>query len=92
MSESLQQQRDDFAAQASERYDALISWMIDQWPQQSDPLVLADFVAGKREMGLLLGAKLNANGEYGRPGAEVGEKTKEVHTGQYLPITPAPWP
>jgi len=91
MSDSTQQQVDEFADQATERYDAFIHWMINNWPQPSDPLSIDDFTAGKREMGLLLGAKLHANSDHGRL-PDIGASKDEGQSDQYLPVTPAPWP
>ncbi|MES2832727.1 MAG: hypothetical protein V4695_12120 [Pseudomonadota bacterium] len=83
---------DRFATEALERYEAFTSWMISQWPQHSDPLTNADFSAGRREMDLLLGAKLHASGEHGQPAANVSATGGENDANQYLPVTPAPWP
>jgi len=86
-----QNQVNAFATEAVHRYDAFIAWMIDHWPQQSDPLTLADFTAGKREMGLLLGAKLHADTD-ATAQSNYPATHAEVDDGQYRPVTPAPWP
>jgi len=92
MSSNNQDQVNVFAAQATERYDAFIAWMTGHWPQQSDPLTPADFGAGRREMDLLLGAKLHAGGDHGQPTENVAATDEKSDSNQYLPVTPAPWP
>lgn len=92
MSENNYNPYDVFATQATEKYDEFIAWMIQHWPQRSDPLSTADFSAGKREMNLLLGAKLHAAGDSGQPIADVAATNDRDNAEQYLPVTPAPWP
>ena len=93
MSTNTEEQLNEFSVQATERYDTFIAWMINHWPQQSDRLTVADFSAGKREMGLLLGAKLHVSrGDNSAPLSDIAVTEGESDSKQYLPVTPAPWP
>ena len=80
-----------YKEEAMNKYDAFMAWMIDHWPQRGDPLSTSDFSAGKRELDLLLGAKLHAHIE-GRGELIDARKGHGDDDGQYRPVTPAPWP
>lgn len=56
------------------------------WPEKNQPLLPEDFIASRREIGLLLGARLHPEGSEnnGPSPAEGGE--------QYVNVAPAPWP
>lgn len=77
---------DQFAAEFNQRFDALIDWARANWPEKNQPLVADDFSASRREITLLLGARLHAGAPYnaGPTPTEGGE--------QYVNVAPAPWP
>lgn len=75
-----------FADEFNQRFEALIEWAKVHWPEKNQPLVPEDFSASRREIALLLGARLNAGMPYnaGPTPSDGGE--------QYVSVAPAPWP
>jgi hypothetical protein len=77
---------EQFAVEFNQRFEALISWANANWPEKNQPLVPEDFGASRREIALLLGARLFAGKPYnaGPDPSDGGE--------QYISVSPAPWP
>jgi hypothetical protein len=77
------EQVDIFRNELMRRFDELVHWAVDNWPDQSRPLTAVDFVE-MREKIAVAGAK---------PG-EAEEQDLEPSEGgpQYRQVTPAPWP
>ena len=77
---------DQFAAEFQRRFDALINWAHQHWPDKNQPLQAEDFSASRREVALLLGARLRTQPtpDANLPPAAGGE--------QYVSVAPAPWP
>ncbi|MBC7414656.1 MAG: hypothetical protein H7327_06950 [Herminiimonas sp.] len=90
------QEADQYAADVVEHFDAFVHWAIAHWPNPHTPLVADDFSAGRREISVLLGTRLDA--------AEDGTSTPRSDAGamspsessdpsaQYVNVNPAPWP
>ena len=77
---------DQFAAEFNRRFEALIEWAGQQWPEKNQPLSPEEFVASRREIALLLGARLHA-----QPPADSGPAPSDGGE-QYVNVAPAPWP
>lgn len=75
-----------FAAELTQRLDALIEWAIQHWPEKNQPLTAQDFLATQREIALLLGARLHA-----QPPSNAGPAPADGGA-QYVNVAPAPWP
>lgn len=73
--------REKYADELMRRYVELRRWAADNWPNAEQPLIASDFVAGDRELHLLLGSRLHVGNRIARPG-----------TGRYEDVTPMPWP
>ena len=77
---------DRFTEGFTERFDALISWTTENWPEKNQPLDAADFSTWRREVALLLGARLHAHAP-----AEAAPAPADGGA-QYINSAPAPWP
>ncbi len=77
---------EQFADEFNQRFEALIDWAKANWPEKNQPLVPEDFGASRREIALLLGARLFPGKAYnaGPDPSDGGE--------QYVNVAPAPWP
>lgn len=96
------QECDDYAVAVVEHFDAFVDWAISHWPDRQTPLVADDFHSGRREISALLGARLAAMRDGGRP--SVGKPSVDKPTTsspsvgpsdaseQYISVNPAPWP
>lgn len=80
-----------FATEVLQRYDAFRAWAIEHWPNPDDPLSSADFSAGRRELAVLLDARLDGRAADAAP-AVPPATGEDPDADQYLPVTPAPWP
>ena len=81
-----------YAAEVLQRYDAFRSWTIAHWPNAADPLSSADFSAGRQELSGLLDIRLNGKVNPPALSAAPAEDAGDPDAGQFLPVTPAPWP
>jgi hypothetical protein len=79
-------QRNQYAAELNERYEAFVRWATEHWPNHESPLMESDFAAARRELGLLCGARLGG----GDRTADTGGS--DDSSAQYLPVNPMPWP
>ncbi|GAA4014623.1 hypothetical protein [Actimicrobium antarcticum] len=81
-----QTERDQFAAEFNRRFEEFVSWANEHWPEKNQPLRPEDFGASRREIALLLGARLHAGSppDASALPSEGGE--------QYVNVNPAPWP
>ncbi len=80
------QECEDFATEFERRFETLIDWANQNWPDTNQPLRPEDFTASRREVGLLLGARLRT-----RPPADAGPAPADGGA-QYINVAPAPWP
>jgi hypothetical protein len=80
------QECETFAAEFQQRFEALIDWANQHWPDKNQPLRPEDFSASRREVGLLLGARLQT-----QPPTDAGPAPAEGGE-QYVNVAPAPWP
>jgi len=79
-------QRDQYAAELNERYEAFVRWTKENWPNQESPLMDSDFAAARRELSLMCGARLGG----GDRTADTGGSSDT--SAQYVPVNPMPWP
>jgi hypothetical protein len=77
-------ERDLYATELTQRFDALIDWAVQNWPNANQPLEASDFSASRRELSLLLGARLHQ----GNP----TQSPPHSQDTQYVNLNPAPWP
>lgn len=80
------QECEQFAAEFNQRFEALITWAGLHWPEKNQPLGPEDFTASRREVALLLGARLRA-----QPSPDAGPTPSDGGE-QYVNVAPAPWP
>ena len=81
-----------YATEVLRRYDEFRAWAIGHWPNPDDPLASGDFTAGRQELAVLLDARLDGRAATAPAPAGVGEAAADPDAGQFLPVTPAPWP
>lgn len=81
-----------YATEVIRRYDAFRAWAIGHWPNHDDPLSSADFSAGRQELAVLLDARLEGTVATPVVPEAVDGRADDPDAGQYLPVTPAPWP
>ncbi len=81
-----EQECEHFSTEFERRFEALIDWANLNWPDKNQPLRPEDFIASRREVGLLLGARLHT-----RPAADAGPAPADGGV-QYVNVAPAPWP
>lgn len=75
-----------FEAEMKQRFEALMTWAIENWPDRKHPLSRSDFDKARREIARL------AEG-----GPNIGERNAEIpepseNGPQYVNSNPAPWP
>ncbi|MGB6056442.1 MAG: hypothetical protein WBG17_14530 [Burkholderiaceae bacterium] len=75
---------EDFAAELTRRFEEMTQWAIAHWPYPNFPLMESDFAESRRELSAILGARLDAGNQGPPPGP--GD------SGQYVDVTPMPWP
>ncbi len=80
-----------YATEVLQRYDAFRSWAIEHWPNDDDPLSSGDFSAGRQELAVLLDARLDGKSR-GPALPDAPAAAGDPDAGQFLPVTPAPWP
>jgi hypothetical protein len=76
-------QCDQYAAEMARRFDEFTTWAIDHWPHSGQPLLPSDFDASRKELGAILGARLND---------DQGSSPSTAEEPQYVQVNPAPWP
>lgn len=74
---------DQYAAELNQRFEALVQWAIQNWPNTNYPLLMSDFAASRREIGTILGPKLGD----GDP-----ESSNSQLPSRSVNIAPMPWP
>lgn len=82
------EQIDDFRNDLVRRFDELVHWAIDNWPDRSRPLTAVDFIEMRNQM-TVMGAR---PGEAGHPESEPPKQEPSEGGPQYVQVTPAPWP
>lgn len=80
------EQSDQFANEMARRFEDLVKWATENWPDQDTPLLSADFSESRKEIGQILGPRLSE----GR--TDLPELPGEDDSAQYVQTTPAPWP
>lgn len=81
---------DKFAAELLQRFDAMTAWAITHWPRPDLPLMASDFEESRKELSVILGPKLEADGKTARAGAP--QDSGSADSGQYIDMNPMPWP
>ncbi|MBC7513621.1 MAG: hypothetical protein H7234_04205 [Herminiimonas sp.] len=81
-----------YATEVLRRYDEFRAWTIGNWPNHDDPLASGDFSAGRKELAVLLDARLDGVVARSPLPAAADGGTGDPDAGQFLPVTPAPWP
>ncbi|HEV7617659.1 MAG TPA: hypothetical protein VGO51_06100 [Burkholderiaceae bacterium] len=80
------EQYDKFADEMARRFEDFTQWAIDNWPNKDFPLLQSDFSESRKEIGHILGARLNESQE-APPPSPAAENSP-----QYINMNPAPWP
>lgn len=76
---------DQYAAELTERFEALTKWAIANWPNKKFPLLPSDFKQSRREISDIIGPKLG-EGDASAPESNTGDG------GQFRDMNPMPWP
>ncbi len=93
-----EEQQDPALQDALNRFEEFVDATIASWPREDTPLSRADFSAARYEILTLLNRTRDGRKDappVGRqnPAAAQGASGSDPETeGQYLPVTPAPWP
>lgn len=80
------EQCDRYATEMAHRFEDLVKWAIETWPNKDTPLLSSDFSESRKEIGLILGPRLSE----GR--TDLPEFPGDDDSAQYVQTTPAPWP
>jgi hypothetical protein len=80
------EQCDRFANEMAYRFEDLVKWAIENWPNKDTPLLSSDFSESRKEIAQILGPRLS-EGRTDLPGS-----SSEERFAQYVQTTPAPWP
>lgn len=81
-----------YVAATLDQFDAFVASAITAWPHEKSALSAADFRAARYELLKML------NERQARPAGESSSQDtasngrNDLDSGQYLPMTPAPWP
>lgn len=78
------QECDQYAAELTQRFEDLVKWATDNWPQRDFPLLRSDFSASRREISQIVGPKLGDG--------ESDDLPSSKRTRQFIPTNPMPWP
>ena len=78
--------RAEFAAELKQKFEALVTWAIEQSPDKTSPLERSDFDTARKEITLIAEGK----SDVGDRNAEVPEPSEDGP--QYVNVNPAPWP
>ncbi|HEY6774671.1 MAG TPA: hypothetical protein VI140_11915 [Oxalicibacterium sp.] len=75
-----------FEAEMQQRFEALVTWALENWPDKTHPLAHSDFDKVRKDLATL------AEGD-----ADIGERNAEIpepseNGPQYVNSNPAPWP
>lgn len=77
---------DRFADEMAHRFEDLVQWAIENWPNKNTPLLSSDFSESRKEIGLILGPRLT------EARTDLPELPDEGNATPYVQTTPAPWP
>jgi hypothetical protein len=77
---------DQYAAELAQRFEDLIKWAIENWPNKNFSLMQSDFEQSRKEIGQILGPKLS-EGEASPPAPATGKDDPP-----FIDMNPAPWP
>jgi hypothetical protein len=83
---------EQYVASTLEKFDAFVHAAMENWPQAHTPLTTADFSAARYELLKMMNERREnkSNPPASQPGAINSDADPDA--GQYLPVTPAPWP
>ena len=70
-----EEEAEKFAADLARRFEELTHWAISAWPCPNFPLMESDFAESRREIGVILGAMLNAGNQGRRPRGTIPDST-----------------
>ncbi len=80
------EQCDRFAVEMAGRFEDFAKWAIENWPNSDYPLLQSDFSEARKEIGRILGGRLNES-QTNKPASD-GAGSSD----QYVNMNPAPWP
>lgn len=80
------EQCDQFSTEMARRFEEFTRWSIENWPNKSTPLMSSDFSESRKEIGRILGNRLNE----GR--SDLAPPQSDTNDNQFVQMTPAPWP
>lgn len=79
------QECDRYATEIARRFEEFTQWAITNWPEKNFPLLSSEFAESRKEIGMILGSKL----QQGQQEASSGSSQEPT---QYVDVNPAPWP
>ena len=80
------EQCDQFANEMARRFEDLVKWATENWPDQDMPLLSSDFSESRKEIGQILGPRV------GEGRTDLPELPGGDDSAPYVQTTPAPWP
>jgi hypothetical protein len=75
---------DRYAAEVAQRFEDLIDWAMENWPNKNFPLMQSDFAQSRKEIAAILGDKLGEG--------DMDPLPCDDGSHQYIDMNPAPWP
>jgi hypothetical protein len=78
---------DKYAAEFSGRFEELIRWAMENWPNKNFPLLQSDFVLCRKELADILGPKLSQDED-----SALSPSPIDKDNPPFIETTPAPWP
>ncbi len=86
---------DRYAAELTQRFEDLVQWAKEHWPNHQFPLLDSDFAASRRELGEILGPKLDSGSDR-QPGPTKDANSPPAGAAhddpEYVETSPMPWP
>lgn len=86
------QTHEQYVASTLDQFDLFVATVIKAWPDDKKPLTSADFSAARYELLKMMNERHHANAPDLAVATTTSSSGADPDAGQYLPVTPAPWP
>ena len=83
---------EQYVASMLEQFDALAATAMQAWPHPDRPLSSADFSAARYELLNMMNQRRDNPAMTSAAQNDPANNQGDPDAGQYLPVTPAPWP
>ena len=81
-----------YVAATLDQFDAFVATAVTAWPHEKSALSAADFRAARYELLKMMNERRDQSTREMPSQAPASNSKNDLDSGQYLPMTPAPWP